>query len=235
MPIPLQKHAAAQDQGITARLFGGVAVVLGTVTPLPDVLQRTYEDLDYVVRRADARRWRDFLDADGYQSDVQFNTLHGSQRLLHYDTLHNRQVDTFVSTFAMCHAIDLEDHLPTDSLTLAPEDILLTKRQIFEVNDKTSSTLSPCSSVTLSRPVMSPASIATGSPRSSEPTGAGSQPFQTTSPKLLPGFQPWGHEIDQAPRVAEGRLPMSLESASKDSDLAHSPRRMRPESAGRAC
>jgi hypothetical protein len=129
-------YSAAQDEGITARLLGGVAVVLSTTMPLPQALQRPYKDLDYVVRRAHARRWRDLLDANGYQPDVQFNTLHGSQRLLHYDVLNNRQVDTFVSTFAMCHTIDLEDRLPGNSLTLAPEDILLTKLQIFEVNDK---------------------------------------------------------------------------------------------------
>jgi hypothetical protein len=35
-----------------------------------------------------------------------------------------------------CSASDLEDRLPADSATLAPEDILLTKLQIFEVNDK---------------------------------------------------------------------------------------------------
>jgi hypothetical protein len=36
----------------------------------------------------------------------------------------------------MCHSFDLEDRLPADSATLAPADILVTKLQIFEVNDK---------------------------------------------------------------------------------------------------
>jgi hypothetical protein len=129
-------NAAAKSEGIAARLLGGAAVVLSTDRPLPAALRRAYKDLDYVVRRADARRWRDFLEANGYDADVQFNSLHGSQRLLHFDTVNSRQLDTFVSTFAMCHTIDLEDRLPDDSPTLAPEDILLTKLQIFEVNDK---------------------------------------------------------------------------------------------------
>lgn len=129
-------NAGARSQGIVARLLGGAAVVLSTDRPLPAALQRAYKDIDYVVRRPDARRWRDFLEANGYDADIQFNALHGSQRLLHFDTANNRQLDTFVSTFAMCHAIDLEDRLPADSPTLAPEDILLTKLQIFEVNDK---------------------------------------------------------------------------------------------------
>ena len=129
-------HASAEREGIAARLLGGAAVALSTDVPLPAVLQRPYKDLDYVVRRSDARRWREFLESNGYEADAQFNALHGSQRLLHFDAVNNRQLDTFVSTFAMCHTIDLEDRLPPDSPTLAPEDILLTKLQIFEINDK---------------------------------------------------------------------------------------------------
>jgi hypothetical protein len=129
-------NAAARSTGIVARLLGGAAVALSADKPLPAALRRAYKDLDYVVRRSDARRWRDLLEANGYDADVQFNSLHGSQRLLHLDTVNNRQLDTFVSVFAMCHTIDLEDRLPADSPTLAPEDILLTKLQIFEVNDK---------------------------------------------------------------------------------------------------
>jgi hypothetical protein len=129
-------NAAAKGMGVVARLLGGAAIVLSTDRPLPPALQRAYKDLDYVVRRADARPWRDLLEANGYDADVQFNSLHGSQRLLHFDPVNNRQLDTFVSTFAMCHTIDLEDRLPDDSPTLAPEDILLTKLQVIEVNDK---------------------------------------------------------------------------------------------------
>jgi len=50
--------------------------------------------------------------------------------------MNERQIDTFVSSFAMCHSLDLEDRLPPGSATLAPADILLTKLQIYEVNDK---------------------------------------------------------------------------------------------------
>jgi Uncharacterised nucleotidyltransferase len=129
-------HGRAAAEGIAARLLGGAAVALSAPTPLPAVLQRPYKDLDYVVRRADAANWSALLDSSGYTADVQFNTLHGAQRLLHFDLAHERQLDTFVSQFTMCHSLDLEDRLPAGSATLAPEDILLTKLQIFEVNDK---------------------------------------------------------------------------------------------------
>jgi hypothetical protein len=129
-------HSLAEAAGITARLLGGAAVAISAPAPLPPALQRPYKDLDYVVRRADAARWRDLLDTNGYTADTQFNTLHGAQRLLHYDLVNERQIDTFVSSFAMCHSLDLEDRLPDGAATLAPADILLTKLQIYEVNDK---------------------------------------------------------------------------------------------------
>ena len=129
-------HTLAEATGVTARLLGGAAVAISAPAPLPPALQRPYKDLDYVVRRADAARWRDLLDASGYAADTQFNTLHGAQRLLHYDLVNERQIDTFVSSFAMCHSLDLEDRLPDGAVTLAPADILLTKLQIYEVNDK---------------------------------------------------------------------------------------------------
>ncbi len=129
-------HTHAEAAGITVRLLGGAAVAISAPAPLPPALQRPYKDLDYVVRRADAARWRALLDINGYAPDTQFNTLHGAQRLLHYDPVNERQIDTFVSSFAMCHSLDLEDRLPRGSVTLAPADILLTKLQIYEVNDK---------------------------------------------------------------------------------------------------
>jgi hypothetical protein len=129
-------NGQAEAAGITVRLLGGAAVALSAPAPLPAPLQRPYQDLDYVVRRADAARWRDLLEANGYAADATFNALHGAQRLLHFDVVHERQLDTFVSSFAMCHSLDLEDRLPAGSMTLAPADLLLTKLQIFEVNDK---------------------------------------------------------------------------------------------------
>lgn len=126
----------AQGQGITVRLLGGVAVALAATGPLPESLQRAYKDLDYVVARKDAPRWALLLETSGYVADVQFNSLHGSQRLLHYDTANNKQLDTFVGEFAMCHVLNLERRFPKDSMTLTPADLLLTKLQIVEVNDK---------------------------------------------------------------------------------------------------
>ena len=99
-------------------------------------MQRVYKDLDFVTVKKDAARFNALLVEAGYEADEQFNTLHGAQRLLHYDRVNGKQLDTFVDSFAMCHTLDLSKRLPTDGDTLTPADLLLTKLQIVEVNDK---------------------------------------------------------------------------------------------------
>lgn len=126
----------AEGSGVCARLLGGGGVALHAHREIPAPLRRTYGDLDYVVRRSDGAAFRRMLEASGYEPNASFNALHGHQRMLHYDPLHKRQVDTFVGDFAMCHALDLRDRLPADGLSLTPVDLLLTKLQIVEVNDK---------------------------------------------------------------------------------------------------
>ncbi len=126
----------ADAAGVRARLLGGGGVALHSHGEIPAPLRRTYGDLDYVVGRSDGPAFRRLLESSGYEPNARFNALHGHRRLLHYDVLNERQIDTFVGDFAMCHALDLRDRLPAAGLSLAPVDLLLTKLQIVEVNDK---------------------------------------------------------------------------------------------------
>lgn len=140
LPDPIREArrltALADADHVTARLLGGVAVAMRAEGRLPSALQRPYKDLDFVTRRRDATKWAQILERAGYAPDAAFNRLHGAQRLLHYDTVNAKQLDTFVDTFAMCHVLDLQDRLPAIGETLSPADLLLTKLQIVEVNDK---------------------------------------------------------------------------------------------------
>jgi hypothetical protein len=72
----------------------------------------------------------------GYQGDLRFNTLNGHQRLLYLDTENGRQVDIFVDVMRMCHVIDLRDRLSGAGPSLLPADLLLSKMQIYEINQK---------------------------------------------------------------------------------------------------
>jgi hypothetical protein len=128
-------HAAA-EVGVDARLLGGVGVVLHAHGPIPAQLARTHHDVDYIVRQADSRAWRQLLVARGYEEDAQFNMIHGHQRLLHWDRLHERQLDTFVDDFEMCHRLTLHEEWGGPPGLLTPADLLLTKLQVVEINDK---------------------------------------------------------------------------------------------------
>jgi len=126
----------ADAAGVRARLLGGCGVALHAHIEIPAPMRRTYGDLDYVVGRSYGPVFRRLLESSGYEPNTRFNALHGHRRLLHHDPLNERQIDTFVGDFAMCHALDLRDRLPAEGLSLAPVDLLLTKLQIVEVNDK---------------------------------------------------------------------------------------------------
>jgi hypothetical protein len=56
--------------------------------------------------------------------------------LLFYDDEHGRQVDIFIDRMQMCHNIDFRSRMYIDERTLSPADLLLTKMQIIEVNEK---------------------------------------------------------------------------------------------------
>lgn len=124
-------------QGVPLRLLGGVAVRLRC----PDAaawpeLSRSYQDLDIVAPRRAARTLRELLLAQGYEPDDHFNALHGASRLLFFDQSHGRQVDVFLSVFAMCHKLDLEPRLALPGPALPAADLLLLKLQIVQLNYK---------------------------------------------------------------------------------------------------
>jgi hypothetical protein len=127
---------AARAEGFPVRILGGVAIAILAGNPLPERLRRTYADIDLAIRPEDGGRARSLLAALGYEADRGFNSLHGSRRLLFYDTFNSRRVDVFVGVFKMCHELDLRDRLELVPNTLAPADLLLTKLQIVELNQK---------------------------------------------------------------------------------------------------
>jgi hypothetical protein len=129
-------NAGALDGGIAVRLLGGAGIAMHAHEAIPTPLLRAYRDLDFVVSRASRAGWADMLQRFGYEPDVQFNTLHGHQRLLHFDRANGRQLDTFVGSFEMCHSLDLDHRIAGIGTSLSPADLLLTKLQVVEINRK---------------------------------------------------------------------------------------------------
>lgn len=126
--VALVDHA--QREGATVRLLGGAAVVLHA----SGVPYREIGDLDAVTGRRDVKRVTQVLQDRGYEPEARFNALHGDRRLIFHGPA--GKLDIFVERFEMCHRIELGDRLGLDSPTITVSDLLLTKLQVVELNEK---------------------------------------------------------------------------------------------------
>jgi hypothetical protein len=117
------------------RLLGGVAVFHLAPSARTPALARTYHDYDVVVpSRQGSPAARIFREA-GYAADAHFNALHGARRMI-FTAPGGFVVDVLVGTFQMCHQLELGRELPSGGLTIHPADLLLTKLQIVQIEDK---------------------------------------------------------------------------------------------------
>lgn len=128
---------AANADAIPLRLLGGLAIYLqSNSAQTNEQLKRAYKDLDFVVLAKFTGKTKALFAKLGYSANKNYNALHGHQRLLFWDEQHGRQVDIFVDRMQMCHNIDFRSRLNIDTRTLSLADLMLTKLQIVEVNEK---------------------------------------------------------------------------------------------------
>ncbi len=126
----------AQQQGIILRLLGGLAIRLHSPSAQHRSLARPYPDIDFATPNKQAAKIEKLFDELGYAPNKNFNLFNGDVRLLFYDEEHARQIDIFVAQFMMCHKIPITDRIGVDPLTLPLAELMLTKLQIFEMNEK---------------------------------------------------------------------------------------------------
>jgi hypothetical protein len=127
---------AARGRGLALRLLGGVAVWVRCPSARRPPLARAYADVDFIVPAGSTGAVTAFFADQGYQPNRRFNALHGARRLAFADPLRGRPVDVLVDEFSMCHRIDLRGRIALDDRTLTLADLLLTKLQIVELNEK---------------------------------------------------------------------------------------------------
>ena len=127
-------HVLAVGADVPLRVLGGVAVAISL--PRGPVLPRRYNDIDFITARGAGPTAAKLFEGLGYEGDHQFNGLNGHRRLLFYDVANTRRVDVFVGRFEMCHMWPLERRLTVTERTIPLCDLLLTKLQIFAVNEK---------------------------------------------------------------------------------------------------
>jgi hypothetical protein len=125
----------AADEGVPLRLLGGIAVRL-KAPEMPPSLVREYKDIDFAVTKKGGGAADKLLKYAGYEPHVAFNAMHARERGLYYDEANGRQVDLFIDAFRMCHEIPLGKRLEVETQTVPLAELMLTKLQIIEVNEK---------------------------------------------------------------------------------------------------
>ena len=127
----------AAERGVILRLLGGLAVRVHSPSATHRSLARSYPDLDFVLAHKRTDRLEALLTELGYVPNQSFNLLNGDRRLLFYEEDGERQVDVFVNRFHMCHTIPMvAGRLALEPLTLPLAELLLTKMQIVQLNEK---------------------------------------------------------------------------------------------------
>jgi len=136
---------AASAAGLTLRLLGGLAVREHCRTA--ELCARDYSDVDMVSRTRDARRLRAVFARFGYEEDYGAAGATGNTQLRFVRACRHAgldgtpahgddHVDVFLDTFRMDHDIALGDRLAREPYTVPVSDLLLTKLQIFKLNEK---------------------------------------------------------------------------------------------------
>jgi len=126
----------AKRRGVLLRLLGGAAVKMRCPSAAQPPLAREIPDIDLISLPKHAREINEMLVGFGAEPEKMFNALHGNRRMLFKDPVLGRQVDVFLGVFEMCHTFDFRKRLPLDDKTLPLVDLLVTKLQIVEINEK---------------------------------------------------------------------------------------------------
>jgi hypothetical protein len=126
----------AKQRRLSLRLLGGVAIKLRAKDELLPVFRREYNDSDWIIPKGTSADAQQLFGALGYSPHIRFNAIHGRERLLFFDEQHGRQVDVFVGVFRMSHKIPFGKRLDMEPITVPLAELLLTKLQIAELNEK---------------------------------------------------------------------------------------------------
>jgi len=94
------------------------------------------QDIDLVAPSGTERRTARVLTDLGYSGEKEFNARHGASRLVFWDRARERKLEVFLGTLVMCHTLPLSERLAIEAETIPMAEMLLTKLQIVQLNEK---------------------------------------------------------------------------------------------------
>jgi hypothetical protein len=133
LPEALGLAQAAEQAGVGLKLLGGLAVRV--LTPSLPPRLRAGQDMDFGCLSKGRKATAAFLEASGCTPDRRFNNLNGD-RQMYFVAPSGRPIDVMVDKLTMCHVLDFRSGYGRLPFTLDAIDILLSKLQIFELNEK---------------------------------------------------------------------------------------------------
>jgi hypothetical protein len=129
--MAIAERAAAA--GIGLKLLGGLAVRV--VCPdYPPRLRRD-QDMDFACLSKERKTVAAHLEKTGCQPDKRFNNLNGD-RQMYFNAPSGRPIDVMVDRLTMCHTLDFRPAFRKLPYTVDVVDLLLSKLQIVELNEK---------------------------------------------------------------------------------------------------
>jgi hypothetical protein len=133
LPEALGLARAAAGAGLGLKLLGGLAVRV-LCPDFPPRLHRG-QDMDFACLakgRKDVAAW---LADQGCVPDRRFNNLNGD-RQMYFNAPSGRPIDVMVDRLTMCHTLDFRPSFGRLPFTVDSVDVLLSKLQIVELNEK---------------------------------------------------------------------------------------------------
>src|SRR5262244_4405695 len=133
LPEALGLARGAADASLGLKLLGGLAVRV-LCPDYPPRLRRD-QDIDFACLSKERKKVATYLTDSGCQADRMFNNLNGD-RQMYFVASSGRPIDVMVDRLTMCHTLDLRPAFGRQRLTVDAIDVLLSKLQIVELNEK---------------------------------------------------------------------------------------------------
>jgi hypothetical protein len=167
LPEALGLAQAAAQAGLAVKLLGGLAVRV--ICPDFPPRLRAGQDMDFACLSRGRKDVAAFLERSGCQPDKRFNNLNGD-RQMYFNAPSGRPIDVMVNQLVMCHTLDFRPAFGQLPFTVDAIDVLLSKLQIVELNEKDAWDIFQ---VLSGVPLGTPATAAARVPAASGPASAG--------------------------------------------------------------
>ena len=133
LPEAVALARGAADAGLGLKLLGGLAVRV--LCPDFPPRQRAGQDMDFACLSKGRKNVVAYLERSGCEPDRRFNNLNGD-RQMYFTAPSGRPIDVMVDRLTMCHTLDFRPSFGRLPLTVDAVDVLLSKLQIVELNEK---------------------------------------------------------------------------------------------------